>query len=204
MTDTLSHQAALTLPRRSELQADHRAVGHGIWSSPQLVVLVGESGTGKTTLARMVATELRAAHIRLDAIQSAVLRSNVASASFGLVGYLVAYEIAAGCLAVSTPVVVDAVSAVPNARRGWADVAATAGVPLRMVEVTLSDSALHRRRVESRVSDLAGLRAPSWADVCARTYEPWDEERDGPRLVVDNATSPEEALDTIRAYIADD
>jgi len=41
----------------------------------------------------------------------------------------------------------------------------------------------HRRRVESRISDIAGHHLPTWADVIERDYRPWDSNR----LVVDTA-----------------
>lgn len=41
---------------------------------PLLVVLAGRPGTGKTTLGQALASELRAAFLRIDAIETAVVR----------------------------------------------------------------------------------------------------------------------------------
>lgn len=169
--------------------------------APLMVAVVGRPGTGKTTLARMLASELRAAHLRLDAIQAAVVRSQVAQNSYGLVGYLVAQDVAANCLAVGTPVVVDSVSAVPNARRGWTRVAEQNGATLRVIEVGISDPDEHRRRVEQRSSDLPGVQVPSWEVVAAGSYAPWDEERDGPRLSVDTVDGRQQVLVTAMEYV---
>ncbi len=103
-----------------------------------------------------------------------------------------------------TPVVVDAVSPVPEARHGWAAVATAIRARLRVIEVGLSDPNEHRRRVEQRRSDLEGLTVPTWEQVINRTYEPWDEHRDGPRLRVDNSDVPTSVLPTIRAYVDHD
>lgn len=165
-------------------------------------MFVGRPGTGKTTLARLTAAELTAAHLRIDAIEAAVIRSGVAEPPLGPVGYAVAHEVAASCLAVGTSVVVDAVSPVPAARAAWLDLARVAKVSVRMIEVVVSDPVEHRRRVEARRSDVAGLVVPTWRQVTAVAYEPWDIRRDGPRLVVANDGSPDDAMTRVRAYLS--
>lgn len=165
-----------------------------------LVVLAGLPGTGKTTLARRLAAELRAAYVRVDAIEAAVVRSTPLIHPLGPVGYVVAEEVAAGCLAAGTPVVVDAVNPVAAARAAWHRTAAAASAVLLLVEVVLDDAAEHRRRVEQRTSDVAGLVVPTWDHVRATEYQPWDEQRDGPRLRVDGADA-DRALATVLAAV---
>lgn len=152
-----------------------------------LVVLAGLPGTGKTTLSRRLAAELRAAYVRVDAVEAAIVRSSELTHPLGPVGYVVAQEIATGCLAAGTSVVVDAVNPVAEARAGWRRTAREAGAELLQVEVVLADVVEHRRRVEGRTSDVAGLVVPTWEQVTAHDYQPWEEQRDGPRLVVDGA-----------------
>lgn len=165
-----------------------------------LIVFGGLPGTGKTTLARLVAIERRAALLRVDAVEAAIVRCGVGAHPLGPVGYVVAHEVAASCLTVGLDVVVDAVNPVAVARRGWQDLAARAGTPLRFVEVVVGDPAVHRRRVEGRTSDLDGLVVPTWAQVLDRDDEPWEE----PRLVVDNSGAVDDQLETVLAYLADD
>ena len=73
---------------------------------------------------------------------------------------------------------------------------------LRTIEVVCVDEAEHRRRVESRSSDLGGHTYPTWQEVQAvrdGEYEPWDE----PRLTVDTAASSRaECLAQTLGYIA--
>jgi predicted kinase len=152
-------------------------------SAPWLVVLAGRPGTGKTTLARRLAATLRAAHLRIDAIETAVVRSGLAEPPVGPVGYVVAHELAAASLAVGTAVVVDAVNPVPEARVGWLGLGQIGR--LRVFETVVSNGEEHRRRVKQRRADLVGQRVPTWAEVTADGYVPWDEMRDGPRVVVD-------------------
>lgn len=67
------------------------------------------------------------------------------------------------------------------------------------VELICSDPIEHRRRVETRTSDVAGLTKPAWEDVAAREYETWE----GPHLAIDTAgTTPAEAAACISMEIA--
>lgn len=167
-----------------------------------LLVLSGLPGTGKTTLSRPLAARLGAALVRVDAIETALLRTGTTTPEgLGPAGYVVAHEVAAACLAVGTPVVVDAVNPAPQARAGWVGLAERAGVRLVVVEVHLPDEAEHRRRVEARRPDLEGQRVPTWDEVAARDYVLWDEARDGRRLRVDG-TDADAAVDAVLAHVA--
>jgi predicted kinase len=150
---------------------------------PCLIVLAGRPGTGKTTLARRLAAALGAAYLRIDAIETAVVRCGLAEPPVGPIGYVVAHELAAASLAIGTSVVVDAVNPVPEARSGWRGLSGLGR--LAFLETTLPDVEEHRRRVEQRRPDMTGQRIPGWADVEADGYIPWDEDRDGVRTVVD-------------------
>lgn len=57
------------------------------------------------------------------------------------------------------------------------------GVPFVNVELVCSDLNEHRRRVESRASDIPGHHLPTWSEVVERDYRPWD----GDRLIIDTA-----------------
>jgi len=165
-----------------------------------LIVLAGLPGTGKTTLARRLAAEMSAAVVQLDAIEAAIIRSGELQPPLGPVGYLVAQDVVAGCLAVGTTVVVDAVSPVAEARTGWRTAAAAAGAPVHVFEVVLADPGEHRRRVEQRLSDLDGLVVPTWEQVQAREYRSWNVHRDGDRMIVDGSDT-EAAMAAIRVRL---
>jgi predicted kinase len=148
-----------------------------------LVVLAGRPGTGKTTLARRLAAALHAAYLRIDAIETAVIRAGLAHPPVGPVGYAIAHDIAAATLPLGTSVVVDAVNPVPEARVGWQPLARLARLVL--LETVVADEDEHRRRVAARQPDLIGQVVPTWDDVLAGDYVPWQDERDGPRHVID-------------------
>lgn len=136
--------------------------------------------------------------LRIDAIEAAMWRAGIARGpESGLGAYVVANTIAGGQFSIGGGVVVDAVNPVEAARRGWRDLAAEHGVPLRVIEVVCSDEREHRRRVEDREPQPDQPAIPTWDDVVMREYEPWRE----PRLTVDTArNSP--PIDEILAYCA--
>ncbi len=154
-----------------------------------LIVFGGLPGTGKTTLACVLAGRRRASFVRVDAIEAGLIDAGLApdQAGVGSAGYVVANRVAESCLRAGLEVVVDAVNPVEAARAGWRELAITAGVPLQFIEVVCSDRSVHRRRVEKRHSDLAGWAVPRWQEVIERQYEPWRESR----LVVDNIGDPQ-------------
>jgi hypothetical protein len=66
------------------------------------------------------------------------------------------------------------------------------------VEVVCSDESEHRRRVETRTTDVEGLMKPTWAAVMEREYEPWRRKH----LVADTARmSAESAVRLITSKI---
>jgi hypothetical protein len=94
---------------------------------------------------------------------------------------------------------VDAVNAVEAARQTWRDLAARMCESLRIIEVVCSDQSEHRRRVEARSVDLEGHYVPNWADVVAREYEPWHDER----LIVDTIRPLAECRLQIEEFLTD-
>ena len=85
--------------------------------------------------------------------------------------------------------VADSVNPLVLTRNAWRGVGDAAGVPVLEIEVVCSDTAEHRRRVETRLADVAGLALPCWEDVERREYEPWPRER----LLVDTAVMAADA-----------
>jgi predicted kinase len=148
-----------------------------------LIVFGGLPGTGKTTLARAIASERSATYLRIDTIEQALRESGTLAGDVGPAGYVVAYALAASNLSVGRIVVADSVNPLLVTRAAWRSVAAAASADIIEVEVICSDQQEHRRRVETRKVDVAGLALPSWQDVRAREYDPWDRDR----IVIDTA-----------------
>ena len=137
-----------------------------------LLTLSGLPGTGKTTLARALAKDLRAVHLRIDTIEHALHVAGVAPMDDK--GYRVAYALAEDNLKVGLTVIADSVNPIAITRDAWRAVARRANVRAIDVEIVCSDLEEHRCRVESRTSDIEGFTVPTWRDVIAREYDAWD------------------------------
>jgi predicted kinase len=143
-----------------------------------LISFAGLPGTGKSTIAHALAERIGAVWLRIDTIEQA-LGGDIR----GPEGYLVGYAVAEDNLRLGRVVVADSVNPLGITRNAWRDLAKRAGVRCIDVEIVCSDAVEHRRRVETRTANIAGLKLPTWADVVGRDYEAWDR----PHIVVDTA-----------------
>ena len=146
-----------------------------------LYIFAGLPGTGKTVLSQALARERRAFYLRIDTIEQTM--RDASSFYNGTVGYDAAYRIASENLRLGADVVADSVNPVNATRIAWREVAQLAGVPYIEIEVVCSDETEHRKRVETRTTDIPGLILPTWAGVVSREYDLWDTEH----LVIDTA-----------------
>lgn len=151
-----------------------------------LTVIGGLPATGKTTVSAALARATRASYLRVDTIETTIVRNSELVHPLGPVGYAVAHSLAAEQLRLGLDVVIECVNALTVIRDGWLELAGRVGVGLLEVELVCSDEAMHRHRVATREVDIPDLPLPSWAQIQAREYEPW--ERD--HLVVDTAVVP--------------
>lgn len=164
-----------------------------------LIVFGGLPATGKTTIARELARQLGAAHLRIDSIEQALTHYGAGRHSLDDAGYRVAYAVAADNLSIGRVVIADSVNPLPVTRDAWVAVAKRAGTQVVEVELICSDSVEHRRRAETRVSDIPGLLLPTWQEILSREYHPWDRQH----LVVDTARqSVEETVQRLREAVA--
>jgi predicted kinase len=133
-----------------------------------LVIFGGLPGTGKSTLARRLAHQLRAVYLRIDTIERAMVEGDGAS-SVGEGGYCVAYAVADDNLRLGHTVIADSVNPVQITRSAWLNVVKRVGVASVEIEVICSDRVEHRHRVETR----SAIVPVTWHEVVTRDYEPW-------------------------------
>ncbi len=158
----------------------------------------GLPDTGKTTTARELARQTGAAYVRVDTLEQ-TLRNAGMQLVVGDEGYRLAYALAEENLRLGNSVIADSVNPLAVTRQAWREVAVRAGLPYLDVEVVCSDPEEHRRRVETRESDIAGLQQPTWQAVLDREYHAWHEEH----LVLDTAKlTTGECVVAIRAKLA--
>jgi|GEM_PF-122938 len=157
---------------------DGRSRGSG--RRPLLVVIGGLPAVGKTAVCRALLGERPMTPpmtwLRVDSIEQALRRSGEMAPDMpGGAGYYAAAAVAGDVLSTGGDVLVECVNPLPITRRLWERTALDAGSRLLQVELVCSDREEHRRRVEQRVSDIAGLVLPDWRDVLQRDYAPWPE-----------------------------
>ena len=148
------------------------------------LIAFGGRGTGKTAVARELARGLGAVYLRIDSIEQALRSSGLLHKPIEDVGYRVAYALAEENLRLGRTVIADSVNPLQITRDAWLAVADRAGAGIVEVEVACSDSKQHQQRIEHRVSDISGLKLPTWQEVASREYEPWQREH----IVIDTAS----------------
>jgi predicted kinase len=102
-----------------------------------LIILSGLPGTGKTTIARELARQLAAVHVRIDTIEQIIRESNPGR-PVDDAGYRVGYGVATDNLRVGRTVIADSVNPLPETRKAWRDVA----YKLRVDAIDVEGSAL--------------------------------------------------------------
>jgi predicted kinase len=140
-------------------------------------------------------------YLRIDSIERALQQSDLKLADVADAGYCAGYALAEDNLRLGWRVVADSVNPLELTRAAWRAAAARAQQPCIEIEVLCSDAAEHRRRVESRTAAApADARVPTWAQVQARSFEPWT----GDVLRIDTAgRDPQTCAEALLARLRD-
>jgi predicted kinase len=164
-----------------------------------LVILGGLPGVGKTTIARELARQIGAMHLRVDSVEHAIQAPGDASQPLNDVGYRIAYAVAADNLPIGQTVIADSVNSIQLTRNAWLEVANRAKVKAVEIEITCVDLNEHRRRVEARITDITESKQPTWQEVVTREYHPWGRNH----IVIDTSgKTVEQSVDAVRVALA--
>jgi len=155
---------------------------------PVLYLFSGLSGTGKSTLAQLIAQRLEAAYLRIDTIEQGL--RDLCAVDVRGEGYRLAYRIAADNLRLGMSVVADCCNPIELTRREWEQVARDAQARHVNIELVCSDVDAHRHRIETRASTVPGMMLPTWSEVVNREYDEWTAER----IVIDTSKSVEDCV----------
>ncbi len=157
----------------------------------KIIVFAGLPGTGKTSLARTVARELRAVYLDKDTIKDATInlgremKLTQATELAGPLSYELLVRIARDNLTVGLSVVLDSPAGYRAFRENVESLARSAKAELKLIECICTNEGLLRDRIEHRGADLPDYRTRNW-----ETYQrdrAQFERLVGPRLIVDTA-----------------
>ena len=136
-----------------------------------LLIFSGLPGTGKTTLSRLLAKRLGAMYLRVDTVEHEL--SRYVTGFMEDKGYRILYKLAADNLLLGRSVVADSCNPIDITRSAWEKVANDCNVTYVNIEIICSNKEEHRRRIETRISDIDGFTGPTWNEVLEREYQSW-------------------------------
>lgn len=146
-----------------------------------LFIFSGLPASGKSSLAKIIAKEYNAAYLRIDTIEQAL--RDLCHIDVQGEGYRLAYRMASDNLRLGHNVVADSCNPINLTRREWEEVAIQSNCRHINIEVICSDKAEHKKRIETRTSEIKGLHFPAWSEIQRREYDIWETER----ILIDTA-----------------
>lgn len=165
---------------------------------PTLILFSGMPGSGKTTLARMVARQLNLPVFSKDRVQRVLRDHHLAAENTGD-GYYIILDQADEQLSLGVSVILDATFPLDHFRMVASEIAGRYSARFCAIYCTCSDDAVWRSRMESRVHYIPGWKPVGWEDVLRmrQYYQPWGANA----LIVDSLASPGENFHRVLAEI---
>ena len=165
-----------------------------------LFIFSGLPAVGKSTLAKRIAQKYQAAYFRIDTIEQGL--RDLCKINVQGEGYRLAYRIVADNLILGNNVVTDSCNPITLTRKEWEEIATQNGCKYINIEIVCSNLTEHKKRVETRVSEIENLKLPKWKDIENREYHLWGKER----IIIDTANKTienciEELTDKIEQYL---
>ena len=164
--------------------------------NPVLFIFSGLPASGKSTLAKLIAKEYNAVYLRIDTVEQGL--RDLCNWEVQGEGYELSYRIASDNLGLGQNVVSDSCNPVNFTRQEWERVAKENNSSFINIDVWCSNKEEHRKRIETRKSDVKDLTLPDWKNVENREYHSWEKER----IIIDTANkSVKESLEELHEKI---
>lgn len=139
-----------------------------------LFIFSGLPAVGKTTLAKSVTLQHKAAYLRIDTIEQGL--RDLCNINVQGEGYRLAYQIASDNLNIGNNVVADSCNPIDLTRREWEEIALQNGCKFINIEIVCSYKKEHKKRVKTKESETKNLKLPVWNDIENREFHPWKKE----------------------------
>jgi predicted kinase/uncharacterized protein YdeI (YjbR/CyaY-like superfamily) len=146
-----------------------------------LFIMSGLPGSGKSTISKYIAKKYNAIYLRIDTIEQAI--RELCNFSVQGEGYRLSYRIAEDNLKIGNNVVADSCNPVSFTRKEWENVAIKNNCKYINIETMCSNKMEHKKRIETRKTEIEGLKLPTWEEVIKREYDTWEEEH----IIIDTA-----------------
>jgi len=154
-----------------------------------LYIFSGLPGTGKSTLAKIIARRLNAVYVRIDTIEQGI--RDLCNYNVQGEGYRLAYRLVEDNLIIGNDVITDQCNPWKMTRNEWNNVAIKNNCAYLNIEIICSNKTEHKNRVESRKTETENINLPTWEEITKREtdknysayYETWREEH----IIVDTA-----------------
>ena len=156
---------------------------------PTLILFAGMPGSGKTTLARMVARQLCLPIFSKDRAQRVLRDHHLAAENTGD-GYYLILDMADEQLSLGVSAILDATFPLDHFRTVASEIAARHKARLCALYCHCSDDEAWRQRMTRRVQYVPGWKPVGWDDVLRMReyYQPWKDNA----VVVDSLYSAED------------
>jgi Predicted kinase len=165
--------------------------------NPTLFIFSGLPGSGKSTIAKKIASTLRATHLRIDTIEQGL--RDLCNIQVQGEGYRLSYRIAKDNLSIGNNVISDSCNPWKLTRNEWENVAKECNSNYVNIEIICSNISEHKERIINRKNEIEGLILPDWEEIVNRNYEKWDREH----IVIDTASkSIEESINELEDELA--
>lgn len=148
---------------------------------PILFIFSGLPCVGKSTLSKYIVKEFDAIFLRIDTIEQGL--RDLCCFNVQGEGYRLSYRIANDNLRLGINVVADSCNPIELTRKEWEAVANEADGIFVNIEIICSDENEHRKRIETRISEIDNLKLPTWEDIQNREYHTWKSNR----IIIDTA-----------------